>query len=123
MAIESVRGRTAAPIDCPALLSRCIGKTNLMRRVLVAFVSQVSADLEQLEVAIAKSDLTEITRLAHRMRGTSLSVSASEFAVTAQALEEVAASTSIDEVLRLTVQLQDEHRRIASFVASPESAS
>jgi HPt (histidine-containing phosphotransfer) domain-containing protein len=97
-----------------------MGKTNLLERVLVTFVSQVGADLELLQRAIANSDVSEIASLAHRMRGTSLSVSATEFAVIALALEDVAESASLEELRRLTVQLQDEYRRIYDFVGSQE---
>ena len=122
MATESLRSRAAAPIDLPALLSRCIGKTNLRRRVLESFLSQSSVDLELLAAAIGKSDDSEIARLAHRLRGTSLSVSATGFAAIAYELEEVAETASLDEVLRLTVELQNEHHRIVDFVRSTENA-
>lgn len=104
------------PIECNELLERCLGNETLVQRVLKKFVDQVGTDLDLLVSAIAGQDVTESIRLAHKVRGTSLSVSALEMSKIAHDIELRAETANDDELLKLTVNLATERGRVSDFL-------
>lgn len=64
------------PIDLESLTSRCLGKVDLVMRVLQRFEKTVDEELAELCEAVEPIDRDRLARSAHRMRGTALTVSA-----------------------------------------------
>ena len=89
--MSSVVARTNEPaarcIDMDSLTKRCLGRVDLAYRVLKKFHSSVGNDLALLEQAIAAQNLSEVARVAHRVRGASLTVSACNLAEYSHRLE------------------------------------
>lgn len=95
---SAMHQRTATqPLDFAALTERCLGRVGLALRVLEKFVEQMDGDIAQLEEAIAARDHHEVGRLAHLIRGSSLSVSATQLAECSYELECVATSFAKDK--------------------------
>ena len=70
-----------------ALLARCVGKRELVRRVLAAFVDQINDDLPKLSTMIADGDLLATEKAAHRIKGSAANVAADDLRVLAERLE------------------------------------
>lgn len=104
------------PIECNELLERCLGNSMLVQRVLKKFVDQVGTDLDLLITAIAGQDVTESIRLAHKVRGTSLSVSALEMSKIAHNIELLAETANEGDLLTLAVDLAKERGRVFDFL-------
>ena len=104
------------PIECNELLDRCLGNSMLVQRVLKKFVDQVGTDIDLLVSAIVGQDVTESIRLAHKVRGTSLSVSALEMSKIAHDIELLAETANEADLLTLTVNLAKERDRVFDFL-------
>lgn len=74
-------------LDWESLSNRCLGRLDLVERALARFQEGLGDDLTQLEQAIGASDEQEWARLAHRIKGTSLTVSATRLSRCALELE------------------------------------
>ena len=74
-------------LDLKSLSNRCLGRLDLIERALARFQEGLVDDLTQLEQAIGASDEQEWARLAHRIKGTSLTVSATRLSRCALELE------------------------------------
>jgi len=72
-----------------------------MERILLKFQDSLRGELQQLDQAYDAQDETTVATIAHRMKGTSLTVSANRLAESAQQLQEMALSnfSAIDEDL------------------------
>ncbi|MBI1247015.1 hypothetical protein GC197_04125 [bacterium] len=77
-------------INWESLKSRCIGRLDLVQKALSRFQEHLVGDLEALEIAAESRNCEEIARIAHRIKGTSLTVSADRLAEFAMDLEQKA---------------------------------
>ncbi|MGN6548018.1 MAG: Hpt domain-containing protein [Aureliella sp.] len=87
-------GSAPRSLDFESLERRCFGRVDLVHRVLELFHSTAQSDIGLLEQAIAAHNWREAARLAHRVKGSSLSVSASQLAEYSQQLERCANSVA-----------------------------
>ncbi len=74
-------------LDIDALHDRCLGRTDLVERVLADFQDFLRAQLQELEAAHAAGDLLMTKSIAHRLKGASLTVSALRLSGCAHQLE------------------------------------
>ncbi len=95
-----------------------MGNPMLVRRVLNRFLDQVRIDVDSIVTAIAGQDVIESIRLAHKVRGTALSVSAREMSRIAHAIEMLAETANKTDLLALAVSLSKEQSRIINFLDS-----
>jgi CheY-like chemotaxis protein/HPt (histidine-containing phosphotransfer) domain-containing protein len=79
--------QSPAGIDFPSLLHRCMGKQDLVRRLIQRFLVQAAADLQELETAIRDQDAARLRLVAHRLKGSSANVSAEAVRENASRLE------------------------------------
>lgn len=114
-------GSAPRTLDFEALKRRCFGRLDLVRRVLEVFRSTAESDIALLAQAIADRNWQEAARLAHRVKGSSLSVSASQLAEYSQQLERCATSVAggqaaddMQELLLLETLLTDLRLEYAS---------
>lgn len=106
-------------INWETLKSRCIGRLDLVEKALNRFQDSLVDDLQSLEEAFETLNTEEVARIAHRIKGTSLTVSADRLAGFAMHLERQAEEDSNyneasladirDECCRLS-QLISQHR-------------
>lgn len=113
---ELAQSLDSLPIDFDELLGRCLGNQALMRRLVGNFLKQIDKDLEVLFMAIEQQDATEVARLVHKIRGTSLSVSAGGLAHAAELLESSLGTVDFAELPRIAAKLTNERFRIGDFL-------
>jgi HPt (histidine-containing phosphotransfer) domain-containing protein len=77
-------------IDTDELLGRCMGRIDFMERVLNRFLDASDKELADIEQALESGDHTELARVAHRLSGSALNVSAKPLATKAKQLEQLA---------------------------------
>lgn len=92
----------ALALDFDALKERCLGRVDLALRVLEKFISQSDSDIARLENAIAARDCAEAARLAHLVRGSSLSVSADQLAECLYEVEQCAGDVAKGDTAQAT---------------------
>lgn len=114
---ELAQSHDSLPVDFDELLGRCLGNQSLMRRLVDNFLKQIDKDLEDLLMAIERQDATEVARLVHKIRGTSLSVSAVGLARAAELLESSLGTVDIAELLHIAAKLTNERLRIGDFLS------
>ena len=86
-----------------ALLARCVGKRELVRRVLTAFVDQINDDLPRLSAVVAEGDLTATEKAAHRIKGSAANVAADDLRALAEQMESSArdgVQAAVEETLQ-----------------------
>jgi len=77
-------------LDWDALKSRCLGRNDLVERILTGFRDRLTGELQQLEQAYEAQDESMLAAVAHRMAGTSLTVSANRLAESSRQLHDLA---------------------------------
>lgn len=88
-------------INWETLTARCIGRIDLVEKALARFQGTLSDDINQLEEAAKAVNTDEVARIAHRIKGTSLTVSADRLAAYAWELEQKAEEKhqDVDDIL------------------------
>ncbi len=76
----------ADSIDYAALLKRCMGRVELMARILSRFRVVVTQEIAQLGEALEQADQELVLACAHRLKGTCLTASANSLAQLAEQL-------------------------------------
>ena len=95
-----------AVIDFPSLLHRCMGREDLARRLIGKFLSQASADMEELEKAIREQDAARLRLVAHRLKGSAANVSAEAVREIASRLEVLGREGNLATAPELLAQLR-----------------
>ena len=103
-------------INWEALKWRCIGRLDLVEKALNRFHDALGQDLKDLETAMEALDSTEVARIAHRIKGTSLTVSADRLAEHALDLEKKAEGNSQDYEESLS-DIRDECCRLSEIIS------
>lgn len=94
-------------INWETLTARCIGRIDLVEKALARFQGSLSDDLIQLEAAAKAVNIDEVARIAHRIKGTSLTVSADRLAAYAWDLEQKA-EENLQDVDDILADIRDE---------------
>ncbi len=110
-------------IDAEELLGRCMGNLPLMQRLLNNFVKHLGSDLASLKLAVEHTNLTEVARLAHKVKGTALSVSALGLARAAEILESSVAKVEVTGLSEIVSRMEHEKMRIVEFINPSCSAA
>lgn len=107
-------------INWETLKSRCIGRLDLVEKALNRFQDALEGDLQSLEEAVETLNSEEVARIAHRIKGTSLTVSADRLAGFALNLErQVEADSSYDEAS--LADIRDECCRLSELISHHRS--
>ena len=115
--LELSSGMEHPPLQWDALLSRCMGRSELAERIVMQFQDGLEDVLTELSQAISAEDRGETARLAHRLKGTSLTVSAEELAHVAERIEEAALAGRLDVVASAWNDLQGARVRLADTIS------
>lgn len=108
-------------LDTDELLARCLGNADLVERVLTRFQRSIDEELEALERSVDAADAGDIARRAHRIKGTSLSVSAHRLNECAQRLETLAMSDRLDGIDSCIEDIRQEFARLDELIASQQT--
>jgi HPt (histidine-containing phosphotransfer) domain-containing protein len=105
------------PFNLDELTARCLGRIDLVDRVLVQFQESLDQDLEQLDQAMANEDVAGIARVAHRVKGTSLTVAAHRLKDCAEELEESAAAKELERIDESLREFKQECWRVCDSIS------
>lgn len=103
-------------INWETLKSRCIGRLDLVEKALHRFQDSLADDLRSLEEAVDTLDSEEVARIAHRIKGTSLTVSADRLAGFAMNLERQA-DEDLDYDEESLADIRDECCRLSQLIS------
>ncbi|MDX2016859.1 MAG: ATP-binding protein [Planctomycetota bacterium] len=76
-------------IDVPSLMGRCLNKPALVARVLDLFTASAQQRLAEIESAAQASDLSQLAKAAHALKGAAGNISAEGLRKAAQDLEQL----------------------------------
>ena len=107
---------TDQSINWESLTSRCIGRIDLVEKALDRFQQTLVGDLEALEAAADEQNAEEVARIAHRIKGTSLTVSADRLAEFATKLEQKAEG-SLQDVDGSLSDIREEYGRLTDIIS------
>lgn len=88
------------------LLARCVGRVDLVKRVIGAFVEQLDEDIPQLIGTVEQGDAADAKKLAHRIKGAAANVAADPLRDAAAQVEELAANQEIAEAETYVAELK-----------------
>jgi HPt (histidine-containing phosphotransfer) domain-containing protein len=86
---QAVDSAASNILDVDGLINRCMGNIELAQRVLEKFQQRLPEELAELESALERGNTDEVARVAHRLRGSSASVSAEGIMQAAAEVEDV----------------------------------
>lgn len=75
-------------LDWDALRHRCLGRDDLLNKALARFQVNFERDLKELEHVAAARNYPEVARIAHRIKGALLTISANGLASSMAELEQ-----------------------------------
>lgn len=107
------------PVDAstPALLlnelqDRCLGRSDLVEKVLGDFQAFFATQLSELDSAMADADLALVQSLAHRLKGAALTIAAHRISQCASRLETCSAAGDNREIATCLAELKGESSRL-----------
>jgi HPt (histidine-containing phosphotransfer) domain-containing protein len=126
--IDSASGASAALppsdiFDLEGLRNRCMGDLNLAHNVLKIFQERMPVELKTIEDALQRQDVELVARVAHRIRGTSASISAASLARAAEEIESAGRQGRVDDIPTGVGHLHDEWEKYLNCAAALLSAA
>lgn len=91
-----------------ALLARCVGREDLVQRVVASFVEQMTTDIPELTDNVNSGNCEATRKLAHRIKGSSANVDAESIRTTAAEVESLAGEDRLDEA-KASIVLLEKH--------------
>jgi HPt (histidine-containing phosphotransfer) domain-containing protein len=110
-------------LDVEGLCHRCMGNIDLVQRVLKMFAERMPEEMATIEKAIELRDTEQVARVAHRVRGTSASVSADGLMRAATEIEDVSRQGRLADLPPRVEQLRGEWEKYLSCAAVLLSAA
>lgn len=105
-----------APFDFEELLGRCVGRKDLVEKVLANFTTLLPGQLDQLDAAARDGDLAKVRNSAHRLKGGALTISAQRLAKCAVQVEAAANEAGRTGLEGCLAELRRESDRLTTNV-------
>jgi HPt (histidine-containing phosphotransfer) domain-containing protein len=115
-AVASSVGKAVQVVDWAVLGSICGDDEALLLRLLDAFLDDGQKDETDLARAIAAGNLSEISRVAHRIYGAARTVGARELAVVSQALDAAALAGNASRVAELAPRVSEHFAAVTAAI-------
>jgi signal transduction histidine kinase/DNA-binding response OmpR family regulator len=109
-------------VDLPSLLNRCMGRKDLVNRLLQKFSDQAQADMTELSEALARNDLDQLRLVSHRIKGAAANISAEALRDCASRLERLSRQKTLEPAAETLSELQGRFEAVLQFVRSHEQA-
>lgn len=106
------------PINTEELLARCLGRAELMEKLLANFDEVLGPQINQLELAVQICDAPQIKTIAHRIKGAALTVSARDLSKCAEKLEISAANPHSEDSANCLEDVLRECERLSAAIRS-----
>jgi HPt (histidine-containing phosphotransfer) domain-containing protein len=107
---------SAPPLDVKALLTRCMGNSALVCRLLDKFQTQVQDNLQQLRNSVASANCAAFTALAHTLKGSAASLSAEGVRQVAWELEQAGRQGQIGQTEEPLRRLKEQIDQCLAYV-------
>lgn len=104
------------PLDLKRLNSISKGRVEFQQRLLKVFMEKAEVDLAALGEAIAHSDLDQIQSYAHRLKGSSANVGASEVRAIAAQIETLARENTLANSRELFASMETQLDLVRAFI-------
>ena len=105
------------PIDFDALADRCMGRLDLVARVLARFQEAAEKEMRDLQDALERSDRDEVAKIAHRVAGSSLTASANPLAECSRRIEREASEGSYESIRQCVDEMLVMYQAVKTTVA------
>lgn len=102
-------------INYQELLNRCMGKTELVKKILGRFQETMPLRIEEIQASCTQGDPEQIRALGHAIKGVAANISAESFRAAAERMEHAAKSGGQDVQNALSVLL-DEYNRCVQYI-------
>ncbi len=104
-------------IDNQALLRRCLNNLQFAERILTLFECTCGEELAEVDRALEAGDVDAISRIAHRLQGSSANAAAKELQARAAKLRTAAQERSLPEVSVCLQELRSEWQRLGAALS------
>jgi HPt (histidine-containing phosphotransfer) domain-containing protein len=115
---QRLQDLSAPSLDIDELSARCLGRLDLVAKVLGSFHSALGRELQQLEQAFNAADADCIGGIAHRLKGTALTVSAHRLKACTEVLETAAAEKDLPEVEQCVAAVKRECDLLGDLIST-----
>jgi HPt (histidine-containing phosphotransfer) domain-containing protein len=112
----------AEVLNLRELNDRCMGNHEFLQRILGRFRQRVPEELAELEKSLETRDMEQMARVAHRLKGSSASVSANGLEQAAAAVEDLSRAGRIADIPAHMKRLRDEWARCHLMLPSVDIA-
>lgn len=109
--------------DLEALKTRCLNNLDLVDRVLTKFAIQVSADLGELECAVAAGNTSGAAKMAHRIKGMTASIEARAMSEAAACCERMALAAATEQLPEILDRLHRDRDELLICINQTRSTS
>ena len=107
-----------SPLDCEKLLEECDDEQMFAYRCLHTFSRDVQLDMNGISAALDRGDVSQVARLAHRIKGASASIRAEFIRRQAARLEALSEKKELASASECFFRLQAEFEHFKSFIAN-----
>ena len=118
MAVNSEKSAVPPPIDRESLLQRCMGNSALVEKLLSTFLDTLPSEKNSLSEAIEKDDLSSVSRIAHKLRGTASNMCAIPLSDAALEIEQAARNNQSDLVNQRWSDLDNHFENLMDALAA-----
>lgn len=108
-------------IDAGRLLERCMGNSDLAKRLMNVFMNTLPVEKSAIQGAINSSDMAAIARTAHKLKGTASNMCADGLAEFANAVEQAARADQADLVSQHWFDLSSQIDMVMESLFSKDS--
>jgi HPt (histidine-containing phosphotransfer) domain-containing protein len=105
-------------LDLDGLRNRCMGNLELVQRVLEKFQQRLPDDLSEMERLLALRDVEQVARIAHRIKGTSATISAQGVHRAAAEIEDMGRAGRVTDIPMGLARLRSQWERYLDCVSA-----
>jgi HPt (histidine-containing phosphotransfer) domain-containing protein len=102
-------------LDLDGLLHRCMGDIDLVQRVLEKFQQRVPEELAEIEKALQAGNAEQLARTAHRLKGSSATVSAEGLVSAAAEIEDAGRQGRMADAADCLTRLHNEWKKLVEL--------
>ena len=105
------------------LLARCVGRLDLVQRVLDAYVTQMEEDIPQLLSELEAGNSSDVARIAHRIKGASANAAVDTLRRDAEEIERLAREAQLQQASSRAMQLKRDWSAYLETISSQRSSA
>ncbi|MEN6452355.1 MAG: PAS domain S-box protein [Thermoguttaceae bacterium] len=106
----------APPIDCDALVARCLGNLEFVQKMLTDFESYLPERIETIVQLLQQREATGVAELAHGLKGTAGIMTATSMQSLAGSIEAAAETGNLTDATHFAKQLSDETASLLAYI-------